>query len=199
VLTFTLDANGNRLSDGQGSKTYSPNSNRMATLDGHSVVLDAAGHTLQARGLVIAWNQAGQLKSVSQGPTLLASYFYDHRDLRTRKTTTARLSMNREEFDLDSNLATAVFRIVQEALTNVARHAEAGEVSVSIDETDEGIDLVVTDDGRGIAASGNKKTFGLLGMRERITILGGTLEIDSQPERGTRIACRLPLTKDKQA
>jgi len=110
-----------------------------------------------------------------------------------------RLSMNREEFDLDSNLATAVFRIVQEALTNVARHAEAGEVSVSIDETDEGIDLVVTDDGRGIAASGNKKTFGLLGMRERITILGGTLEIDSQPERGTRIACRLPLTKDKQA
>jgi RHS repeat-associated protein len=87
--SFTLDANGNRLSDGQGSKTYSPNSNRMATLDGHSVVLDAAGHTLQARGLVFAWNQAGQLKSVSQGPTLLASYFYDHRGLRTRKTTTA--------------------------------------------------------------------------------------------------------------
>jgi len=110
-----------------------------------------------------------------------------------------RLTMNREEFDLDGNLATAVFRIVQEALTNVARHAEASEVSVSIEETDKGIDLLVTDNGRGIAASGNKKTFGLLGMRERITILGGTLEIDSQPERGTRIACRLPLTKDNQA
>jgi PAS domain S-box-containing protein len=110
-----------------------------------------------------------------------------------------RLSMNREEFDLDSNLATAVFRIVQEALTNVARHAEASEVSVSIDETDDGIDMVVTDNGRGIGASGNKKTFGLLGMRERITILGGTLEIDSRPERGTRISCRLPLTKEHLA
>lgn len=110
-----------------------------------------------------------------------------------------RLTMNREEFDLDGNLATAVFRIVQEALTNVARHAEASEVSVSIHETGTGIDLEVADNGRGIVATGNKKTFGLLGMRERVTILGGTLEIDSQPAHGTRVVCWLPLPKENQA
>jgi hypothetical protein len=106
-----------------------------------------------------------------------------------------RLEMNREEFDLESKLATAVFRIVQEALTNVARHAGASEVSVSIDETDDGIEIAIADNGRGMAPS-NKKTFGLLGMRERITILGGTFEIESQPDHGTRISCRLPLVKD---
>lgn len=116
-----------------------------------------------------------------------------------RTGTPCHLTMNREEFDLDSSLATAVFRIVQEALTNVARHAEASEVSVSIHETGTGIDMEVTDNGRGIAATGNKKTFGLLGMRERVTILGGTLEIDSQPARGTRITCWLPLPKENQA
>ena len=109
-----------------------------------------------------------------------------------------RINMNREEFDLDSNLATAVFRIVQEALTNVARHAQASEVSVSIDETDDGIEIAIADNGRGMAPS-NKKTFGLLGMRERITILGGTFDIESQPDRGTRVSCWLPLARENQA
>jgi PAS domain S-box-containing protein len=110
-----------------------------------------------------------------------------------------RLTMNREEFDLDGSVATAVFRIVQEALTNVARHAQATEVSVSLNETDEGIELAVTDNGRGLAATENKKTFGLLGMRERITILGGSFDIVSQPGQGTRISCRLPLQRKAEA
>jgi PAS domain S-box-containing protein len=108
------------------------------------------------------------------------------------------LRMNREEFDLDSSLATAIFRIVQEALTNVARHAAASEVAVSVEETDTGINLTVTDNGRGISAANGKKTFGLLGMRERITILGGTFDIDSQPGHGTRVSCWLPFPKDHQ-
>jgi len=87
--TITLDANDNRLSDSEGAKTYSANTDRIATLNGQSVTLDAAGNTLQARGLSFTWNQAGQLKTVSQGATLLASYFYDHRGLRSRKVTTA--------------------------------------------------------------------------------------------------------------
>jgi len=87
--TFTLDANDNRLSDAEGTKTYATNSDRIATLNGQSVTLDAAGNTLQARGLTFTWNQAGQLRTVSQGPTLLATYTYDHRGLRSRKVTTA--------------------------------------------------------------------------------------------------------------
>ncbi|MDX9995514.1 MAG: PAS domain S-box protein [Rhodocyclaceae bacterium] len=113
-----------------------------------------------------------------------------------------RLHMNREEFELDSNLATAVFRIVQEALTNIARHAEAGEVRIDIEQTDDaggGIRLVVEDDGRGFDVASRTTRFGLLGMRERITMLGGTLDIDSRPEHGTRIAAWLPLQKESCA
>ncbi|MDP1611692.1 MAG: PAS domain S-box protein [Sulfuritalea sp.] len=106
-----------------------------------------------------------------------------------------RLSMNREEFELDDRLATTVFRIVQETLTNVARHAGASDVTVRIDEVDDGIRLTIQDNGRGISDAKDKKTFGLLGMRERIAMLGGRLEIESRPGKGTRIAGWLPHQK----
>jgi len=106
-----------------------------------------------------------------------------------------RLNMNREEFELDDRLATTVFRIVQETLTNVARHAGASEVAVRIDEVDDGIHLTIQDNGRGISDAVDKKTFGLLGMRERVAMLGGRLEIHSRPGKGTRIAGWLPRQK----
>jgi PAS domain S-box-containing protein len=109
------------------------------------------------------------------------------------------LHMNREEFDLEGNLATAIFRIVQEALTNVARHADASEVSIDISQFDEpnpGIRLSIEDNGHGFDVTRRTTRFGLLGVRERIAILGGTLEIDSRPDRGTRITAHLPLRKE---
>ncbi len=112
-----------------------------------------------------------------------------------RTGVACRLSMNREEFELDDRLATTVFRIVQETLTNVARHAGASEVTVRIDEVDDGIRLTIQDNGRGISDAKDKKTFGLLGMRERIAMLGGRLEIHSRPGKGTRIAGWLPHQK----
>lgn len=110
-----------------------------------------------------------------------------------------RLRMNREEFDLDGKLATAVFRIVQEALTNVARHAQASEVVIELEEAGDGIHLFIADNGRGFGAANHKKTFGLLGMRERVTMLGGTLEIDSRSGQGVRITGWLPLGKEPPA
>jgi signal transduction histidine kinase len=103
--------------------------------------------------------------------------------------------MNREEFELEDRLATTVFRIVQETLTNVARHSGASEVSVQIDQAEDGIRLAMQDNGHGFSGANDKKTFGLLGMRERIAMLGGRLEIDSGPDSGTRIAAWLPLQK----
>lgn len=112
------------------------------------------------------------------------------------------LRMNREEFEVDGTLATAVFRIVQEALTNVVRHAGAARVAVCIDQSDDdeegGIRLVVEDDGRGFDVANRTKRFGLLGMRERVAMLGGSLEIDSRPGRGTRVEAWLPANKDTQ-
>ena len=89
---------------------------------------------------------------------------------------------------------THVFRIVQEALTNVARHARAKHVSVQLSGTPAGMRLSVTDDGRGfdVAAARFGGSLGLLGMRERARLLGATLEIDSTPGAGTRIVLDVP-------
>jgi two-component system sensor histidine kinase UhpB len=106
---------------------------------------------------------------------------------------------DREEFDLNSDLSTTVFRVVQEALTNVARHASASEASVQLSQAEDGISLNISDNGRGFSGASDKKTFGLLGMRERIAMLGGCLEIDSQPGRGTHIVAWLPLKEEAAA
>lgn len=93
----------------------------------------------------------------------------------------------------------ALFRIAQEALTNVARHAQAAHVSVELGATDETITLRIADDGRGFdpAAVEPGATMGLLGMRERMTELGGKLGIDSTPGAGTQLTASLPRLVDE--
>lgn len=108
------------------------------------------------------------------------------------------LAMDRDEFDLDDRRATAAFRLVQEALTNVARHAAATRVQVSLTQNDAGLRVAIADDGRGFDPAMARKTFGLLGMSERVNMLGGDLEIDSQPGQGTRIAAHFPLVGGPQ-
>lgn len=102
------------------------------------------------------------------------------------------LSMNKEEFEIDGALATAIFRLVQEALTNVLRHAEADHLTVTIDDSADCIRIRVEDDGRGFRPAEDKKTFGLLGMQERVKMLGGRIEITSQLGQGSRIDATFP-------
>lgn len=102
------------------------------------------------------------------------------------------LSMNREEFEVGDGVAIALFRLVQEALTNVARHAGADRVSVDIADLEDGIRLTIHDNGRGLAPGNGRKTFGLLGMRERVKMLGGRLDIQGNIGEGTRIEAWLP-------
>lgn len=98
------------------------------------------------------------------------------------------LSMNREEFEIDDLLATAIFRVVQEALTNVLRHAAAPCVTVSVEDGESDIRVQVEDNGCGFRNPAGKRAFGLMGMQERVKMLNGVIDIDSQPGRGTRIA-----------
>ena len=90
--------------------------------------------------------------------------------------------------------STTLFRILQEALLNVARHADARSVSVVLTEDEEAVSLEVRDDGRGIDGSveGRGRSLGILGMRERAASRGGELSIDSVPGSGTRVRARLP-------
>ncbi len=91
--------------------------------------------------------------------------------------------------------AIGLFRILQESLTNVMRHAQAQTVSVQLLLEGNMLCLRVSDDGCGfpVAARGAGSSFGLVGMRERVQMLGGQLIIDSQPGEGTTITARVPL------
>lgn len=102
------------------------------------------------------------------------------------------LAMNREEFKIDGELATSIFRLIQEALTNVLRHAAASHVSIFINDDAGNIRVCIEDDGQGFQPNQGKKTFGLLGMQERVKMLDGKIEITSQPGQGSRIFATFP-------
>ncbi len=91
--------------------------------------------------------------------------------------------------------ATGLYRMLQESLTNITRHADAKHVQVSLDIADGEASLVVEDDGRGILAEDQAKTrsFGLKGMRERAHYLGGSSKIGPRDEGGTRVCVRVPV------
>jgi signal transduction histidine kinase len=91
----------------------------------------------------------------------------------------------------------ALFRIFQETLTNIAKHANASTVHVDFRETDGWLELEVRDNGRGISREEmlKPKSFGIRGMVERASNLGGKVEISSAPGQGTTLSVRLPLTE----
>jgi PAS domain S-box-containing protein len=99
-----------------------------------------------------------------------------------------------EEIPLDENRAVALFRIVQEALTNIAKHAQASRVSVSLMRDADDYVLKVCDNGSGFDVNLKKDgSFGLVGMRERVLMLGGTLSINSNAGEGTELVVRFPV------
>jgi signal transduction histidine kinase len=87
-----------------------------------------------------------------------------------------------------------MYRIAQEALTNVAKHADAGRVSVVVRRTDRVAVLVVEDDGTGFEATDETPGLGLMGMRERVALVGGRLKVEAGRSSGTTIAAEIPLT-----
>ena len=90
--------------------------------------------------------------------------------------------------------AIGLFRILQEALTNVMRHAQAHTVELTLALESDVLCLTVSDDGVGFVASMSRPTsFGLVGMRERVLIMGGTLVLESMPGEGTSLKVRVPL------
>jgi signal transduction histidine kinase len=105
-----------------------------------------------------------------------------------------------DRVDLDSGRATAVFRMFQEMLNNVARHAKATRVDVKIALPSRALILTVRDNGRGVPVSGTPRNgYGLLGMRERTLLLGGELKIQVGKPRGTAIEVTIPLPNRRRS
>jgi signal transduction histidine kinase len=95
-------------------------------------------------------------------------------------------------FTLSSAAATALFRVTQEALTNVARHARATAVHITLDPAGSDLVLTIQDDGVGLTAESEGASLGLLGMKERVHLVGGELTLQSAPGAGTRVQARVP-------
>jgi signal transduction histidine kinase len=104
------------------------------------------------------------------------------------------------EIDLSRDRSTALFRVCQELLTNIARHADATEVKISLAEEADNVVLKVSDNGKGITKEqiSDPRAFGLLGIRERIHFWQGKFEISGTPGKGTTAAVSIPLVKREE-
>lgn len=104
------------------------------------------------------------------------------------------LLLDSEDYGLDKLMSTSIFRIVQESLTNIARHARASHAMVALEARGDELLLTIADDGLGMAVNVGveRRSFGILGMQERVNMLGGRIAIDSVPGRGTHIEVSIP-------
>lgn len=132
---------------------------------------------------------------------LRAAIEWEAEQFEERTGTSCRIISNlADEQPMDRDLSTTVFRILQEALTNVARHASAERVDVTLDAEGGALRLVVSDDGRGISpdAARSPKSLGLLGIRERARRHGGSATVTGGSPRGTTVRVELPLAEDRR-
>ena len=126
---------------------------------------------------------------------LVASIEWQAQEFAKRADFECQLDLTDRELSLDEGLLTAIFRIFQETLTNVARHAEATLVRVALREDGDELVLVVQDNGKGITESQitRPKSLGLIGMQERARSWGGRVTFQAKPGQGTTVILRVPM------
>jgi two-component system sensor histidine kinase UhpB len=161
---------------------------------------------LKPRMEVISELAVGAIGSVKRiitelRPTLLsdlglpAAIRWQAEDYQQRIGIKFEVAIEPEEFVLDEDLGIAIFRIFQEATTNAVRHSHATHVSISLSEDPSEIVLVVKDNGIGITEDKLElnESFGIMGMRERAEVFGGSLEISGMPGKGTTLEAKFPI------
>jgi len=125
---------------------------------------------------------------------LAAAIEWQLQEFQARTGIACAFTSNLQDVNLELERSTAVFRIFQETLTNVARHAQATRVETSLNQDAGNLILQVRDNGKGVSENdlADKKTFGILGMRERAHVFGGEVTLDGAPRRGTVVTVRIP-------
>lgn len=128
---------------------------------------------------------------------LIAAIEWQVREFEKRCSIKCHLSIDQEDLNIDKEVSIAIFRVLQEGLTNVARHASATEVFISLYKVGDDLCFVINDNGRGIKKEDikNPKSFGLIGIRERVHFLGGDFQIVGNPGKGTKIEIKVPFRK----
>ena len=126
---------------------------------------------------------------------LIAAIRKEARELSQSTGMKASLDLQDDLEDLDHEIEIAIYRSVQEALHNVAKHSQARNFNIQITRERSAIQVQVQDDGVGFSGTANprRRSFGILGLRERIAVLGGTVRVRTRGGRGTRLRVMLPL------
>ncbi len=128
---------------------------------------------------------------------IVAAIEYESKEFQERTGVKCKLKLMDQDVEMDPEIATAIFRIFQEALTNVLRHANATQVDVSLKRRANSIVLEVKDNGRGITEEQNSdpESLGLLGMKERASFHGGEVKIQGIQGKGTTLTVSIPLER----
>lgn len=126
---------------------------------------------------------------------LFAAVEWQAEEFQVRTGIICKIILEPQDVILSRDCSTAVFRILQEALTNVARHAAATNVNISLDQESDRVILMVSDNGIGITKEQiyNHRSFGLMGIRERVQFLKGEFEIHGAPDKGTQLKIVIPV------
>jgi len=134
-------------------------------------------------------------------PTVLdlglnAAIEWQVKEFQRRTAVGCELNVADTELVVDDNRATALFRVLQESLNNVFRHARATRTKIDVYQTDGRIHMRVADNGIGIFPGCRRKanSFGLIGIKERISMLGGELTIETEPDKGTALMVSIPIS-----
>ncbi len=151
----------------------------------------AATRSLANQAMTELLSLARQLRPTALDDLGLKAAIAGQVEQLSRGEIEATFSSDGDFSDLDDDVQLVVYRVAQEALSNAARHGEAGRVEVTLRRHPDGVELRVADDGRGFAFAEAEGGLGLAGMRERALLVGGNLEVESRPGRGTTVRLRV--------
>lgn len=161
-----------------------------------SAMLDDIDATIQSVKRIISRLRPGLLDDLG----LSAAIEWQTEEFQRHSGIRCTLSISPPELSLDPDRATAVFRIFQETLTNIARHADADRVQIELSQDAETVCLTIRDDGRGIRPEeiDHPASFGLIGIRERAQYFDGDVTITGERERGTTVTVHIPTAAQEQ-
>ena len=153
-------------------------------------ILNLVDETIQSVRRISAELRPGILDDLG----LAAAIEWAGEDFEARTGTKCRLEVPPENIAIESERATAIFRILQEILTNVVRHSAASQVEIKLEKKAEDLILMVQDNGKGMPAEklSSRKSLGMVGMQERALVFGGEVMICSAPGMGTTVRVRIP-------
>jgi signal transduction histidine kinase len=171
-------------------------SDQKSLLEKTQSMIDLVNTTIQTVKRISAELRPGILDDLG----LVAAIEWQADEFHNRTGINCDVTVDPQDIMMDQDRSTAIFRIFQETLTNVARHAQASKVTVSLKEKAGTLILRVRDNGRGITEEqiSSPQSFGLIGMKERVHPWGGKVSFKGIPGKGTMVVVNMRIVEDKK-